>query len=144
MSPPQAKSDESASNDDNVASTTHQPTSHRRLGTTGLASIQEEINEGLDETSRTHHEPIVTIAAATTTAADVNDSGENSNSDGVVDEASNKIHQKVAQLAANSYQAAAIKSHVLSNTILADLALVNIGELTIGKFLGAGSFCDVQ
>ncbi len=126
-----------------MAATTHQslPQSssspHNRRTT--LVTIPED-EERLDETSATCHEP--SIIAATT--VDLPQFAEKENGNDGFSEASLKVHRKVAEIAANSYQDAAQESHVLSSVINADLALVNIGELTIGKFLGSGSFSHVQ
>lgn len=147
MSPPQAMN-ESPEDYDDVAATTHRslPQSlssssspHNRHTT--LRSIPEtEDDERLDETSTTLHEPTREIAA---NAVEPQNFSVEEKADGF-SEASLKIHRKVAEIAADSYRIAAEDSQVLSNVILADLALVNIKELTIGKFLGSGSFSHVQ
>lgn len=138
---------ESAS--DNVGSTTHKsdpqaasPHSHR------LHTISEE--ERLDETSATRHEPIaltntfVSAEDEANTNMQIVSTGKEVDSDYIKSDASMKIHRKVAEIAANSFHRASEESLVLSSAMLADIALVNIGELTIGKFLGQGSFSNVQ
>jgi hypothetical protein len=147
MPPPQAKNESPSSEDDDVAATTHRslPQSsssphHRR--TTLITIPEAEDEERLDETSATCHEPSTAIAATTVDLQQFVEK-ENGNNNGY-SEASLKVHRKVAEIAADSYQEAAQESHVLSSVMLADLALVNIGELTIGKFLGSGSFSHVQ
>ena len=144
MSPP--NNEPPSSEGDNVAATTHrslpQSSSSPHNRRTTLITIPEaEDEERLDETSATCHEPSTAIEATT---IDLQQFAENENGNDGYSEASLKVHRKVAEIAANSYQEAAQESHVLSSVMLADLALVNIGELTIGKFLGSGSFSHVQ
>ena len=156
--PPQAKkastsaTASSEGNDDDVAATRRslpQSSPHNRR--TVLVSIPEE--ERLDETAATRHEP-TSIASSLTiqnfveedeaiNPANDNNIANNEKAAGF-SEASLKIHRKVAQIAADSYQNAAEESRVLSSADIAELALVNIGEMTIGKFLGSGSFSHVQ
>ena len=154
--PPQAKqastsaTASSEGNDDDVAATRRslpQSSPHNRR--TVLISIPEE--ERLDETSATRHEPTSIASAVTLQNFVEEDEAINPANDivnnekaAVFSEASLKIHRKVAQIAADSYQNAAEESRVLSSADIAELALVNIGEMTIGKFLGSGSFSHVQ
>jgi hypothetical protein len=154
--PPQAKkastsaTASSEGNDDDVAATRRslpQSSPHNRR--TVLVSIPEE--ERLDETAATRHEPTLIASAVTLQNFVEEDEAINPANDIVnnekaaeFSEASLKIHRKVAQIAADSYQNAAEESRVLSSADIAELALVNIGEMTIGKFLGSGSFSHVQ
>lgn len=154
--PPQAKkastsaTASSEGNDDDVAATRRslpQSSPHNRR--TVLVSIPEE--ERLDETAATRHEP-TSIASSLTIQNFVEEDEAINPANDIVNnekaaefsEASLKIHRKVAQIAADSYQNAAEESRVLSSADIAELALVNIGEMTIGKFLGSGSFSHVQ
>lgn len=154
--PPQAKkastsaTASSEGNDDDVAATRRSlPQSSPNNRRTVLISIPEE--ERLDETAATRHEP-TSIASSLTIQNFVEEDEAINPANDIVNnekaaefsEASLKIHRKVAQIAADSYQNAAEESRVLSSADIAELALVNIGEMTIGKFLGSGSFSHVQ
>jgi len=55
-----------------------------------------------------------------------------------------KLQQKVAEIAAKAYRNASDQSNVLSRAKLADIALVKFEEISIGKFLGKGSFSNVH
>ena len=118
------------------ASTTHHNPLH---------AIKEE---EMDETSTTRHEPLFVqeeeaaekeeadAAAATVKHDAAKGSPEH--------DVSLKLHRKVAEIAAKAYRRASEQSNVLSRAKLADIAMVKIEELEIGKFLGKGSFSNVQ
>ena len=54
------------------------------------------------------------------------------------------MNQRVAAYAMMTYQRAASKSSILKAAHLNDVAMVKFEELELGKFLGNGSFSDVQ
>jgi len=112
----------------------------RRLNAT------REQQERLDETSMTRHEPSIatTDGAKQSLEQEADAAFAVVTSGDTISEASLKIHRDVAQIASKSFENAVVESRVLSNAKVADLAFLNIGELTIGKFLGSGSFSDVQ
>ena len=101
-------------------------------------------DESLDETSRTLHEPRKTTTngddytgvVAEKTAQVIPASGDLS--------ASLKLDKRVAEIALKAYHRASEDSSVLSRASLNDIAVVRFDELEIGKFLGKGSFSDVQ
>ena len=54
------------------------------------------------------------------------------------------LNQRVAEVANKACQRECAKSKVLSNTNVAEIAMVRFDELEIGVKLGKGSFSDVQ
>jgi len=83
-----------------------------------------------DETSTTHHEPIILAECEVAPTAIETDSV--------------KDRRRIAEMANKAYRRASAKSNVLSRTKLADIALVSMDEISIGKWLGKGSFSDVH
>jgi len=55
-----------------------------------------------------------------------------------------RLQKTVAKIAAKAYHNASDQSNVLSHAKLADIALVNFDEISIGQFLGKGSFSNVH
>ena len=55
-----------------------------------------------------------------------------------------RIHEKVASIASKAYRRAAATSNVLSRDKVAGIALVKFEDLTVGEFLGKGSFSYVH
>ncbi len=125
------------------ASTTH----HNPLST-----IKED--ESLDETGTTRHEAQLVkeekieeeAAAALAEEKKARESrgDENSGSKGGGPDISLRLHRKVAEIAAKAYRRASEQSNVLSRAKLADIALIKFDEIEVGKFLGKGSFSNVQ
>ena len=55
-----------------------------------------------------------------------------------------KDRRHIADMANRAYRRASAKSNVLSRSKAADIALLSIDELSIGQWLGKGSFSDVH
>ena len=55
-----------------------------------------------------------------------------------------RIHEKVASIASKAYRRASATSNVLSRDKVAGIALVKFEDLTVGEFLGKGSFSYVH
>ena len=55
-----------------------------------------------------------------------------------------RIHEKVASIASKAYRRASAASNVLSRDKVAGIALVKFEDLTVGEFLGKGSFSYVH
>jgi serine/threonine protein kinase len=84
------------------------------------------MSEESEETSKTHHDPILLEECEP------------------LETRSMKDRRAIAEMAHKAYRRASAKSHVLSRTKLADIALVSMDEITVGKWLGKGSFSDVH
>lgn len=96
--------------------------------TDNSASIIHALAEESDETATTHHEPII-LAELTSPPQESE---------------SMKDRRKIADMADRAYRRASTKSHVLTRSKTADIALLSMEELTIGKWLGKGSFSNVH
>ena len=83
--------------------------------------------ESIEETSATRHEPILLAECAP-----------------LVETASMKDRRHIADMANRAYRRASAKSNVLSRSNASDIALLNIHEISIGRWLGKGSFSDVH
>ena len=120
-----------------------------------LSKITEE-GSPLDDTSTTLHEPVEKISLSQSDAESSVDPLEQAallqaaaasrarEGTGGAEKYNERLHRKVAELAAVSYDAASKYSSVLSRSKLADIALVRLDEIDIGDFLGKGSFSDVH
>lgn len=96
--------------------------------TDNSASIIHAIAEESDETATTHHEPII-LAELTSPPQESE---------------SMKDRRRIADMADRAYRRASTKSHVLTRSKAADIALLSMEELTIGQWLGKGSFSNVH
>lgn len=85
-----------------------------------MASTNEE--EG--ETSTTHHEPILLVEVPETETM--------------------KDRRLIADMADRAHRRASAQSNVLSRTKVADIALISMDEISIGQWLGKGSFSNVH
>ena len=100
--------------------------------------------ESVDETSTTRHEPTVLADESIEEEAAVAMAESEQEGGGAEYDISLRLHRKVAEIAAKAYTRASDQSNVLSRARLADVALVKFDEIEIGKFLGKGSFSNVQ
>lgn len=106
----------------------------------------------MDETATTRHEPLNIKEEEYNIETDEDDDnkaatkedGTNSEIEDAKKDPQYKLHRKVAEIAAKAYRRASEQSNVLSRTKLDNIALVKFDEIQIGKFLGKGSFSNVQ
>jgi hypothetical protein len=84
--------------------------------------------EGSDEASTTHHEPNLLVECSPPQE----------------ESESAKDRRRIADMADKACRRASTKSNVLTRSNVADIALLSIEELTIGKWLGKGSFSNVH
>ena len=98
-----------------------------------LRTIQED--EVMDETATTRHEPLNISKEEYTIDS-------KSSKDEL--DISLRLHRKVAEISSKAYKKASQESNVLSMAKLDSIALVKFEEIEIGKFLGKGSFSNVQ
>lgn len=146
--PPHSSSPPNGDVIDHTGSTHHTPAHLLPMGEDSV----------MDETGTTRHEPLdlkddekaaedldVEPTATEDTVKSAGKGGDVTSSQMSQQEMqAQRLHRKVAEIAAKAYRRASEQSNVLSKAKLADIALVKFEELEIGKFLGKGSFSNVH
>lgn len=113
------------------------------LSTSSYSNMSSEVES--EEASTTHHVPI--LLAECEQEHDHEEQQLQQSPERavvVVDTDSLKDRRLAARMANRAYRRASVKSNVLSHTKTNDIALVAMDELSVGKWLGKGSFSNVH